>query len=419
MKVRSNSTDSALSRRSFLARGLACAGAAAVIPGAGFAAARSSARGWNGKRLVVVQLSGGNDSLSCLVPHGDDAYHRLRKTTRIKATDVHDIDGYVGLNPRLEGLFSAWNEGKLSIIQGIGYADSPRSHFRSFDIWHTARAEGRASGEGWLARAAATWKGTSPDAVVHLGREAPYSLMSSTQPPVVLEAPSVFRWLGQDGADRALAAAAGLQCYEQATEATRHTGRDRTLAQLRSVLDDARESSHRIREATLSYTTNVEYPRDTLSARLRDMAALINGGVESRILSTLHTGFDTHSEQRGRYDQLMLGLDMALAAFLQDLGRTEAGRDTTILVFSEFGRRVAENGSKGTDHGKGGVAFVLGHNVKGALHGKHPSLDNLVGGDLGFNVDFRSVYAGLCQDVLGCDAESILGARYPKLELVG
>jgi uncharacterized protein (DUF1501 family) len=161
------------------------------------------------------------------------------------------------------------------------------------------------------------------------------------------------------------------------------------------------------------------YPRSNVAAQLRDVSAIIQGGLGTRIMSTVMGGFDTHAGQRGKHDRLMEDLDGALGALYEDLSASPAGRKTTVLVFSEFGRRVKENGSGGTDHGKAGPMFVLGHEVKGGLMGEHPSLTELNRGDLTFTTDFRSVYSSLIEQCFGVDPQKVLGAKYPALRLLG
>lgn len=369
-----------------------------------------------GGTLVLLQLSGGNDGLSMVVPHGDDNYHSARKKTRHSAESVLRLDDYRGLHPNLTSLQSLWGEGALAIVEGVGHEDSVRSHFKALEVWHTARRIGRSSGEGWLGRlAAAEWSARAvPERVVHLGDKAPYSVYSASSPTVALESPSSYRWFG-DAEEVSGYVEAGQLSGEPSSE-LRHSGRNAALGKIREVLDDAQRSSARIRAAALRYRTNVEYPRTRLAASLRDAASIIHGGLGTRVISVEIGGFDTHATQRGAHDNLMGTLDKALGAFLADLKRSGVGRKSSVLVFSEFGRRVQENGSQGTDHGKAGPSLVLGHSINGGLYGQHPSLSDLDnGGDLSFTTDFRSLYATVLERALGLEQEAVLGARYPLL----
>jgi len=405
-------------RRSFLRAAAASAAGAALLPRALARGARChelSAEG--GKNLVLLQLSGGNDGLATVVPHGDDELRRVRRTTVHRTSELLRLDQYRGLNPGLTALRERFDDGQVAIVEGCGYPDQIRSHFRSYEVWHTGRRAGRISGDGWIGRlAAAGWSDEPlPDRVVHFGTKAPYSLFSREQPAVSLASPTGYRWFGDD---EAYARGGTAICEHEMERDPRHRGRDAALARLRLTLDDARASSARIRGASASYRTEVEYPRTRISAELRDVAALVNARSGTRVFSVTDSGYDTHSGQRQSHDRKMRELDEALGAFLTDLERSEAGRETVVLVYSEFGRRVVENGSSGHDHGKAGPMFVLGHAVKGGLHGEHPSLTSLDEGDLVFTTDFRSVYATLIDGLFGVDPALVLGAEFPRLPLV-
>ncbi len=405
-------------RRSFLRAAAASAAGAAFLPQALASGARCQMLpGEPGKNLVLVQLSGGNDGLATVIPHGDDELRRRRRTTVHKASEVLKLDDYRGLNPGLRSLRGRFDQGQMAIVEGCGYPDAIRSHFKSYEVWHTGHRAGRISGDGWVGRLASTcWaEEPRPDRVVHFGGKAPYSLFSREQPPVALASPTGYRWFGDEDA---YARGGAAICEHEMEQDPRHVGRDDALQRLRATLDDARESSGRIRGAAATYRTEVEYPKTPLSAGLRDVAALVNARSGTQIFSVADRGYDTHSRQRQAHDRKMQELGDALGAFLEDLDRSEAGRDTVVLVFSEFGRRVAENGSSGHDHGKAGPMFVLGHSVKGGLYGAHPSLTQLDAGDLAFTTDFRSVYATLIGGLFGADPARVLGAEYPLLPLI-
>lgn len=409
-----------IDRRAFLRTGAASAaglalGAHTLASGMSFQALPNG----RGRNLVLVQLSGGNDGLSTIVPYGDDELHRVRKTTARKAGDVLRIDDYRGFNSELSAMHAEFDAGRLAIVEGCGYPDAIRSHFKSYEVWHTGHHSGRASGDGWVGRlAAAAWTDDAqPDRVVHFGGKAPYSLHSSTHPAVALASPTGYRWFGDDDV-YALAGQAICENEPDPHVDPRHAGRDKALARLRSTLDDARASSSRVRRAAAGYSTDVVYPKSRLAAGLRDAAALLSADIGTRIFSVEEGGYDTHTNQRVAHDRKMGELDQALGAFLTDIRRSEAGRRTVVLVFSEFGRRVKENGSRGHDHGKAGPMFVFGGDVKGGLHGEHPSLTELDAGDLAFTTDFRSVYATLIERWMAADAEAILGAKYPLIDLV-
>jgi uncharacterized protein (DUF1501 family) len=405
-----------LDRRAFLAGGLTLGGAVLSAPQAGAwsAAARQAPQ----RNLVLLQLSGGNDGLSTVVPHADDAYREARSSTRHEREDLIPLNGQRGLHGGLANLGRWWERGNLAVIEGLGYPDMVRSHFKALEVWHTADRRGRAAGEGWIGRLAqAAWdKEDHPELVVHLGARVPWSVHSTAHPPVAMESPTAYRWFGEDRDEAAYGMGGGA--LDKAAKAdAEHAGRDAALAHLRRVLDDARSSSRRIRRAAAAYQPRADYPRQPLGASLRDVAALIHGGLGSRVFSVTTDGFDTHAGQRAAHDGVMASLDGCLGAFLEDLAMSDQGRQTLVLVFSEFGRRVQENASKGTDHGKAGPAFLVGPAVKGGLFGAHPSLTELDRDDLAWTTDFRSLYGTVIEDWFETPMEQVLGQRYPSLGL--
>jgi uncharacterized protein (DUF1501 family) len=374
------------------------------------------------RTLVLVQLTGGNDGLSTVVPYADDAYAAARPGLKFTAADVLKLDEYRGLNPNLKGLRALHEDGRLAIVEGCSYPNPIRSHFQSYEVWHTADARGRNSGPGWIGRLCDhAWpKETTPELVVHVGATAPYALFSLTHPPLAFQTPATYRWAGTESDD--------LEAYRRAAEedmrrleTARHgkeTGQDAMLRRLRGVLEDANESSRKVRRAAGSYVTAVKYPEDDLGEALRLTAALVDARLGSRVVSVELSGFDTHQNQRGTHNGLMKRLDDALAAFLADMKSKSVGDDVVVVVFSEFGRRVKENGSGGTDHGVAAPMLVLGNKVQGGLYGRHPSLKDLDAGDLKFTTDFRSVYGTLVDRWFGSDHTQVLGARYPTLEFL-
>lgn len=401
-----------LDRRGFLT-GLSVLGAGSLLASA--PGARLSARGLlrddaddgSPPLLVLLQLSGGNDGLSTVIPHGDDAYHSARRVTRHEEGWL-PLDDYRGLHPELGGLHAAWEAGRLAIVEGVGYPQPNRSHFKSFDIWHAADPRGRAAGEGWVGRLcqALAPDEPHPNRVVHVGARPPYSLHSSRHPAASFAVPAGYRWL--DNEDDVLAPEG------PAPESSGSSALDR----LRAVAHDARESSLAVRRAVARYRPRAEYPREPFADSLRVAAALAHGDIGARVISVELGGFDTHDGQRGRHDTLMRRLDAGLTAFDADLVGTGAGANTVVVAFSEFGRRVAENGSAGTDHGTAGPMFVLGDRVRGGLHGAPPSLTELDGGDLVHTTDFRSVYAALLEQHFEVDPAAVIAGEHEPLELL-
>jgi uncharacterized protein (DUF1501 family) len=359
--------------------------------------------------LVLLQMSGGNDGLSMVVPFGMDTYHKVRRASRIPTESVLKLDALVGLNPSLKALMPIWESGRLAVIQGAGYPSPNRSHFESMDIWHAADTRGRDAGEGWVGR----WADAVPDetfdanTVVHVGGDKPWSLHARRHAAVAFTRADLFKWHGT--ADEQAA-------FERVAETTgRDGGRDDAIERIRRAIRDAQTSSSAIRNAAAAYKPKAKYGNSALSRQLATIAALVHGGVRGRVYSVTFGGFDTHTGQRARHDALMADLGDSLAAFLSDLREQGHDKRVVVMTFSEFGRRIEENASGGTDHGTAGPMFVVGTPVVGGLYGTHPSLDDTDRGDLKFNVDFRRVYATLIDRWIGGDARRILDGEFAPL----
>ena len=409
-----------IDRRHFLATGLSGLGAFAL--GTPFLSAQDSRPSQKLPKniLVVLQLAGGNDGLSTIVPYADDAYGKARSATRIAEKDVLKIDSYRGFHPNLRGFQELYGDGKLAIVEGAGYPDPVRSHFRAFDIWHAADARGRGLGRGWIGRMLDETfpKSKDPTPVIHVGSKIPFSLLASVHRPIAFTTPAAYKWIGAEADAEALQESAPL-CEHMEAKKSRAPGRDRALSRLRRVLHEAQASSSRVREATKKYQPKATYPRVRLSTSLSTVAALIAGGLSTRVYSLELGGFDTHTNHRPRYNQLMNQVGGALSAFQKDLEAHGVADRVTTLVFSEFGRRVKENASQGLDHGVAGPMFVMGQKVKGGLYGKHPSLTELDRGDLIHTTDFRQVYASIADGWMGGQHEKIFGQKYQTLPLFG
>lgn len=364
------------------------------------------------KALVLIQLTGGNDGLNTLVPWSSSVYHKKRPSLAIEESAVRKLDDRVGLHPGLEQFDRLFRDGAVAVIQGAGYPAPIRSHFRSLDVWHTGRREGRNSGPGWISRACdeAFPDELSSERVVHVGARVPYSLRSASRPPVTLSSPDRYRLLANASSKSVLSAQSLLKSQVTGLRADR-------IARLRSVMRDAEQSSERIMSALSEYRPSVSYPTGAFGESLGVIAATLAAGLGSRVLSVELEGFDTHGDQRRRHDALMGVFDRGLGAFHRDLAKKQLLDDVVILVYSEFGRRVKENASRGTDHGTAGPMFVLGGGVRGGLHGQAPALTDLEEFDLEFTTDFRSVYSSVIERCFGVTGASVLGARYPELAL--
>ncbi len=410
----SNSID----RRQLLVGGLGCLGALALANRAEarirvFTQGTGAPAAGEPRTLVLLQLSGGNDALSMVVPWADDGYNKVRSAIRISEKEVLKLDDYRGLHPELKQLRALYEKGQMGIVEGCSYPTPNRSHFQSMEIWQTANLKGRMSGDGWIGRLcdAAFPVGGSPELIVHIGGAAPYSVFSRTHPAVVFQTPYSYKWVAPEDDDRALYRESGAK--DEAGGESK--GQKRVLEHLRGVLNDANESSLRIRRAAADYEPRVKYPTDEFGEMLKVAAALIDARVGTRVISVELGGFDTHNNQRPAHDACMKRLDAGLGAFLNDIAGTSAGGEVVVVCFSEFGRRVKENGSRGTDHGVAAPMLVFGSKVKGGLYGKHPSLTDLDDGDLKMTTDFRSVYGTVIEKWFKAEQEKVLGASYPVL----
>ena len=420
------------SRRVFLQQGVTLASLVSTIPwflqhsALGVLAQQSTRTGSTPgvpeeRVLVVVQLAGGNDGLNTVVPYGDDAYYRARPALGLASPSrtgsnpvlIADSAAGMGLHPNLEGFKALLDDGRLSIVQGVGYPNPNRSHFASMDIWHTARTD--AKGAGWIGRYVdCTCSGTpDPEGVISIGRTAPLALIGARSTPVSFENAQLFRWMGAD-VDPSLEST-----YEQLTRAGEIDGVTPGSQQaflMRTALD-AQLSSDRIRNA-LRTSPLVRYPATPIARQLQAIGAMIRADMRTRVYYASIGGFDTHAGQANTHAQLMRGVGDALKAFQDDL--VAQGNDTRVLtmVFSEFGRRVRQNASGGTDHGTAAPMFLIGPMVRSGLVGTHPSLTDLDQGDLKFMTDFRGVYASVLEDWMRAPSAKVLGGNYPKAKVL-
>jgi len=391
--------------------------------------------GKDGTILVVVQLAGGNDGLNTVAPYGDDAYHRARPKLAKKAGELIKLGDYCGLNAAMPFLGSLFKEGRLGVVQGVGYPNPNRSHFVSTSIWETADTANR-SGTGWLGRYFDNaCPGADPTVGISFNKTQPESFGALKNPGVCLNTPELYRWIHGGGQqDQAEQFFASLnqpdpdhesEATDGASIATPAGGKPGVIAGesnldfLERVALDARVSSKQIPEIVAKHRAQIAYDGTPIVRNLNRVARMISGGMPTRVYYVSHGGFDTHNQQLNSHDRLLGQLDAALKSFFLDLKAQGNDQRVVLMTFSEFGRRVQENASAGTDHGKASCLFLAGPAVKGGLHGTYPSLTNLSEGDLVHTVDFRRVYATLLQDWLKAPAlKPILGGDYDKLPLL-
>ena len=368
--------------------------------GAGAAVAQPAwARHWlsfdpdlSDRRLVLIFLEGGNDGLNTVVPYGDDQYHQARPKLALKKEALIPLDDSTGMHDSLRALDLAWQAGELAVLRDVGYERPNLSHFVSRDIWHSGRRETVERSSGWVGRAqlAAQTKGLPPAA---LGlAEAPLVLKNAQSNGLTI---TEFDRFAQKPAPR-------LPTPPGAAEG---------LARIARAAEDAQQVAVRMAEAVAKIPAGPGYPQTTLARRLQLAARLVRVEAGPPVLCVQLGGFDTHSLQPGLHAALLRQLGDALAAFHADLGRDGAAKRCLSLVYSEFGRRVRENGSAGTDHGTAGPMFALGGGVKGGLFGGAPSLD-LADGNLAVQQDFRAVFSEATRDWLGWDARGLFDGGF-------
>ncbi len=366
-------------RRDVLLAGSAAAAFTLLSP---YALAQARTAGWRADRtLVLVELAGGNDGLNTVVPYADPAYQRLRPAIAIKREAVLQLDEKLGLHPSLAPLDEAWKAGELAIVQGVGYDNPNRSHFRSIDIWDTASGSNRFLTEGWVSRVIGASRRQAErlaDAVVLGGGTGPVGgaglrAVSMNDPQRFLRQAQGMKTAEARPANPALAHLLKVQ----------HEVQD-TAKELRGVLARAPEARG-------------EFPPGPFGQQLRVAARLIAAKAVVPVVKLALGGFDTHANQPGQHGNLLRQLGQGLAAFRKALADAGRWNDVLVMTYSEFGRRAAQNGSNGTDHGTAAPHFVIGGRVRGGLYGPAPDLANLANGDLRYSIDYRRLYATAAQ----------------------
>lgn len=365
--------------------------------------------------LVVIQLGGGNDGLNTVVPYGDDAYYSARKNLAIAKDKLLRLDDHLALHGKMEAFKELYDGGGLAIINGVGYPNPDRSHFRSMEIWQTAVDSNRFSDTGWIGRYFDNCCAGKPDpaAGVNLGGDFPQAFVGRRGVGVSFQEPGQFRWVeGRAGDSR--------QAFDRINKTDAlHDEDGSTLDFLRHTTANAVLSSDKVLRASSIKRKPVDYPNSRLSSSLKSIATLIAGGLPTRIYYASHTGFDTHANQSGQQENLLGQFSDAVAAFQRDLKAIGVADRVLIFSFSEFGRRVSENASRGTDHGTAGPMFLLGAGIKPGLHSAYPSLTDLDDGDLKHTVDFRSIYGEVLTKWFAVDQTKVLGREFKPAGVLG
>lgn len=343
--------------------------------------------------LVVIQLTGGNDGLNTIVPHRHDAYRRARPTLAIPSSEVLSIDDELGFHPSLKGFAHLLDSHRLAIVQGVGYPNPNRSHFESMDIWHTGRRKTDVRDEGWLGQALSSMsdKQLNESPAIHLGGEKqPLALASRRVAAPTI--PSLKQFQLQETRAEILE---GLR----KASASGNPGSD-LLGFVQSTQRSALEVSEQLRQRADGQSSAASYPDSALAEKLGMVARLIASGLSTRIYYVSLDGFDTHAQQPSAHAALLRQLGDAVQAFLDDLSDQQQADRVLLMCFSEFGRRLEENASEGTDHGAAAPMFFAGSQIVPGLHGELPSLTDLDAGDLKHHTDFRCLYSSILSNWL-------------------
>jgi len=390
--------------------------------------------------LVVLQMAGGNDGINTVVPYASDDYHKARPRLGLNGDQILKITGDVGFNAALAGFKDLYDAGQLSVIQGVGYPNPNRSHFRSTEIWQTASESDRIEKYGWLGRyfdnACA---GADPAVGVTIGNQLPEAFFAKQPKGIVFNNPQNYRFVsgehakmgGPDMTEESYKKLNELEMSGNAPEensggsiASLPAGMPmqggRAVDFITRTALDAQVSSDEVRAIAARVKNQAEFPASQLGNSLALVSKLIGGGLPTRVYYVSQGGYDTHTNQLGTQQRLLKDLGDSLKSFVADQKAQGNMQRVLVMTFSEFGRRVAENANGGTDHGAAAPMFVVGNTVKAGLLGRYPSLApaDLYQGDIRYNVDFRSVYAGVLEDWLKTPSAPILGRQFETLKVV-
>jgi uncharacterized protein (DUF1501 family) len=407
-----------LNRREFLATSLVGSSLVALRGwGPGFlartalAAPTADSPGAKDTILVVIQLTGGNDGLNTVVPFKDPLYAKYRPTLQLPRAQLQKVNDEIGLHPSMNGFAELLQDGALCIVQGVGYPNPSQSHFRSMDIWHAASTRETLT-EGWLGKA-----------LHRLPQTGAFHVAMANEP----------NWLALQGAPFKVPALTSLEDFQLRTPAA--SGSDQRsqrqvleasvkrpadnplLSFVQQIALNTYENTRRLREIGRNYQPKVPYPQTGLANRLRLVAQLIEANLGARIYYVSLDGFDTHASQANTHANLLAELSGAVTAFFKDMAARGHRDRLCIMTFSEFGRRVQENGSRGTDHGSAAPMFLIGGRVRPGLVGEHPSLEKLEFGNLKHHTDFRQVYAAVLEKWLGIPSQGILDGQFKPLDV--
>ena len=362
--------------------------------------------------LVVLQLTGGNDYLNTVIPFTDPLYRDNRPAVGVADERILKLNDKVGMHPTMAPFKNMYDQGKVAIIHGVGYHNSPRSHFRSMDIWHTCEPD-KLGTEGWLGRATKEIDPNKENVVttVSFGPSLPRALALPGVPVACVDDLDNFGLL--TGINEAEQRDKILDRFTRLYSPTIGTGA--VMDYLGQTGLDSMKAADILNVAPGMYSSSVEYPDTSVASKLKGISQVHQANLGTRIFYCDHGSFDSHSNQVGMHDKLWTDVSQAVESFFDDLRENDAADNVIMLMFTEFGRRVHDNGS-GTDHGAGGVAFLVGDPIKGGEYGEYPSLrpEHLEQGDLVPHTDFRSIYTAIAEDWMGMDAQPLVGGLFEK-----
>ena len=371
----------------------------------------------NGKApvLVVLQLSGGNDFMNTIVPYTNPVYHDVRTTVKVEQDEVLPIDDSLGFNPNMAPLKELYDSGDVAIVQGIGYPDSDRSHFRGMDIWHTCEPD-KIVLEGWLGK---TLRELDPEKEnvltgVNIGRGLPRAMVAAGVP--VASVGDLDNYGLLSGISEEAEHTEALNIFKEMY--TPAIGSGPVMEFLAQTGDDVLRGQDILKEVPGKYTSEVEYASNPIAKNLKDIARVHLADLGTRIFYTTHGGYDTHANEVPNHPPLLRDMSRGIMDFFQDIRDHNASEEVVMLVFTEFGRRIHDNGS-GTDHGTGGGAFIIGDRVDGGLYSEYPSLERdrwARGEDLEHTYDYRGCYSTILEQWLGVEAAPLVGGTFEQLE---
>jgi uncharacterized protein (DUF1501 family) len=409
-----------ITRRDFLLRSAGYVSISAMVPRWSVTGARgfeeSVGASQSGRTLVVLELMGGNDGINTVIPYADSQYPVVRSRIGIPVGSVIQLDGSLGFNPVMTGLKSLWDANRLALVEGVGYPNSSLSHFSSRDIWHTADPT-LAQRRGWLGRWADAYLSGDSDPLVcaAISQSLPRTLLADnvSVPSLVSIASYEYATDGAYPADKNNKINAFLAENADAYEI------ENTVQGVSKLASLAVTSSNILQSVGTGYVAGGQYPTGSLGAGLQLIAEIINANVGAQILYVTFGGFDNHANEDKNHDGLVQTVSDGIKAFFDDLDAHGKSHDVLLMTWSEFGRRVNDNASNGTDHGTSAPHFVVGDAVVRGVYGKAPSLTNVdTNGNLLIQNDFRSYYGTILSDWLGADSAAILGASWPNLGFI-